>query len=326
VRTVVLGAGAIGGWLAAGLARAGHEVGVLARGESLTALREHGLVLCEGDRCETFRVAAADDPAALSGPDVLVLGLKAQDLPGALPLARALLGPGTRILPAVNGLPWWFLEGFGGPADGLVLHSVDPGGALAASLPARRVVGAVVHAASRVEAPGRIRLVKADRLLLGDPTGKGGTAAMLADAFRAGGIPAEVVADIRSEVWSKLWGNSSMNPLSALARADASQLLDDDGVRGLVLAMMREMATIGERIGLSGLGDPEARIAVTRRLGAFRTSMLQDLEVGRALELGPLLGALVELAGHLGQPAPTLAGVHGLTRLLATNLGLGRPS
>jgi 2-dehydropantoate 2-reductase len=324
MRAVVLGAGAIGGWLAAGLARAGHEVGVLARGASLAALREDGLVLHEGDRRESFRIAATDDPAALSGPDALVLGLKAQDLPGALPLIRALLGPETRVLPAVNGLPWWFLEGFGGPAEGLALRSVDPGGALAAALPARRVVGAVVHAASRVEAPGRIRLVKADRLLLGDPAGTGDAAA-LADVFRAGGVPAEAVPDIRAEVWSKLWGNSGMNPLSALARADLSQLLDDDGARGLVLAMMREMAELGERIGLSGLGEPEARIAVARRLGAFRTSMLQDLEAGRALELGPILGALVELAGHLGQPVPALAGVHGLTRLLAANLGLGRP-
>jgi 2-dehydropantoate 2-reductase len=322
MRAVVLGAGAIGGWLAAGLARGGHEVGVLARGKSLLALREDGLVVRDGGRCERFRLLATDDPAALAQPDLLVLGLKAQDLPGALPLVLALLGPGTCILPALNGLPWWFLQGFGGPARDHVLHSVDPGGALAAALPADRVVGAVVHAASRVEAPGRICLVKADRLLLGDPDGGNG-AALLQDVFRAGGIPAEAVADIRAEVWSKLWGNCTMNPLSALARADMLQLLDDAGVRGLVLAMMQEMARLGDRIGLSGLGDPEARIAVTRRLGAFRTSMLQDLEAGRALELGPILGALVELANHLEEPAPTLSGVHGLTRLLAR--GLGRP-
>ncbi|MBI0538649.1 2-dehydropantoate 2-reductase [Roseomonas sp. KE2513] len=321
MRVAVLGAGAIGGWLAAGLARAGNEVGVLARGASLAALRRDGLVLSEGERSERFAVTATDDPAALAGPDLLLLGLKGQDLPGALPLIRALLGPNTQVVAALNGLPWWFLQGFGGPAEGVVLESVDPGGRLVAALPASRVVGAVVHAGSRVEAPGRIRLMKADRVLLGDPGGAG-QATTIAEAFRAGGIPAEAIGDIRGEVWNKLWGNSNMNTLGALARADVLQLLDDDGTRGLALAMMREMADLGERIGLTGLGDPEARIAVTRRLGAFRTSMVQDLEAGRAMELGPILGALVELGARLGQPVPTLAGVHGLLRLLALNLGL----
>lgn len=322
MRVVVLGAGAIGGWLGAGLARAGNEVGVLARGATLAALRRDGLVLSEGARSETIPVRATDDPAALAGPDLLVLGLKGQDLPGALPLIGALLGPGTQVLPAVNGLPWWFLQGFGGPAEGMVLETVDPGGALAEALPAPRLIGAVIHAGSRVEAPGHIRVMKADRVLLGSPDGSGDVTTV-ADAFRAGGIPAEAVADIRGEVWNKLWGNSNMNTLGALGRADVLQLLDDDGARGLVLAMMREMAGLGERIGLTGLGSPEERIAVTRRLGAFKTSMVQDLEAGRTLELGPILGALVELGARLGRPVPTLAGVYGLLRLLALNLGLG---
>ena len=184
-----------------------------------------------------------------------------------------------------------------------------------------RVIGAVVHAASRVEAPGVVRLVKADRLPLGDPSrALGPRVPELAEAFRAGGVPAEAAPDIRAEIWAKLWGNSNMNPLSALCRADAAAMLDDPGVRGLVLAMMREMAEIGARIGLPLAADPEERIAVTRRLGAFRTSMLQDLEAGRPLETGPLLGGLVELAGQLGVAAPQLRGVHGLLRLLARSL------
>ena len=359
----MLGAGAVGGWLAAGLARAGHEVGVLARGATLAALRRDGLVLLEGERRQALPLRATDDPAALRGADFLLLGLnspltkcrcsvpntacsadyagcgptscgtecrirfcqravKGHDLPGALPAIAALLGERTLVLTAQNGIPWWFFQGgFGGPASGLVLESVDPGGALARALPAERVVGAVVHAASRVEAPGVVRLVKADRLLLGSPLGApGGGVAALVSAFRAGGVPAEAVPDIRAEIWAKLWGNSSMNPLSALCRADAAAMLDEPGVRGLVLAMMREMAEIGARIDLPLAADPEARIAVTRRLGAFRTSMLQDLEAGRPLEAGPLLGALVELAGHLGLPAPQLRGVHGLLRLLARGL------
>ena len=325
MRIVVFGVGAIGGWLAAGLARGGQDVALLARGATLAALRQDGLVLVEGERVECFRLQASDDPAELEGPDILLLAVKAHLLPELLPAIRKIARPHTLILPAVNGIPWWFFQQFGGPSEGLVLQSVDPGGALAASFPAERVIGCVVHGASRIEAPGRIRLVKADRLLLGAAARAEPPAlAALCDTFRAGGIPTQQVANIRAEAWAKLWGNSNMNPLSVLARADAAQLLDDAGVRGLVLAMMREMAALGERIGLPLAGDPEERVAVTRRLGAFRTSMLQDLEAGRSLELAPILGVLVELAARLGVEAPTLAGVHGLTRLLARNLGLAQ--
>ena len=318
MRVTILGAGSVGGWLAAGLARAGLPVGILARGASLAALRAQGLVFLHGEAREAFPVRATDDPAALSGADILLLGLKSHDLPAALPLIQRLRGAETLVVPAQNGIPWWFFQGFGGPAEGLILPSVDPGGALAAAIPAEHVLGAVAHVGASVVAPGSIRLRKQDRLLLGDPCGRhAGPLAALTAALRQGGIPAEAVPDIRREVWLKLWGNSNMNPLSALCRADMQAMLEDAGVRGLVETMMAEMAALGARIGLPMGQDIPARIAVTRRLGAFRTSMLQDLEAGRRLELGPLLGSLVELAAHLGQPAPTLAGVHGLTRLLA---------
>ncbi|MDO9707591.1 2-dehydropantoate 2-reductase [Paracraurococcus lichenis] len=321
MRVTVLGAGAVGGWLAAGLARAGLPVAVLARGATLAALRRDGLVFLEGERREAFPVIASDDPDALPPADILLLGLKSHDLPAALPLVERLLAPQTLVATAQNGLPWWFLQGFGGPAEGLVLDSVDPGGALARALPVRRVLGGVAHVGSRVEAPGVVRLMKQDRMLYGDPSGRNAAAlAALVDALQRGGLPAETAPDIRREVWLKLWGNSNMNPLSALSRADMQSMLDDPGVAGLVEAMMREMAAIGARIGLPiTQGIPE-RLVVTRRLGAFRTSMLQDLEAGRRLELGPILGCLVELARHLGEPAPTLAGVHGLVRLLERNL------
>ena len=322
MRVTILGAGAVGGWLAAGLARAGLPFGILARGASLAALRGQGLVFLQDEAREVFPVQASDDPAALAGADILLIGLKSHDLPAALPLIQRLRGEGTLVVPAQNGIPWWFFQGFGGPAEGLVLRSVDPDGALAAAIPAERVLGAVAHVGATVVTPGTIRLAKQDRLLLGDPSGRhGGALADLAAALRAGGIPAEAVPDIRREVWLKLWGNSNMNPLSALCRADMQAMLDDPGVRGLVEAMMAEMAALGDRIGLPMGQDIPGRMAVTRRLGAFRTSMLQDLEAGRRLELGPLLGSLVELAGHLGQPAPTLAGVHGLTRLLVAASG-----
>lgn len=317
-QVTVLGAGAIGGWVAAGFCRAGHEVSNLARGMSLAALRENGLVLLDGERRETFAVRANDDPRALPPADLLVLGLKAHDLPANASLIAALIGPDTIILPAVNGIPWWFFDDFGGPANGLPLESIDPGGTLKSLMPAHRVIGAVVHAASRVESPGCVRVLKADRLLLGDPAGDGKSAA-IAQTLCDAGLPAHRVGDIRGEVWGKLWGNFNMNPLSALARADAAQLIDDPGTFGLIRGMMAEMASMGGLIGLAELGDADARIAVTRRLGAFRTSMLQDLEAGRSLEIGPIIGGLVELSKHLGYPAPLLTGVHALLRLLDAN-------
>lgn len=324
MRVTVLGAGAVGGWLAAGLARAGLPVAVLARGATLAALRRDGLVFLEGERREAFPVAASDDPAALPPADILLLGLKSHDLPPALPLVQRLLAPHTLVATAQNGLPWWFLQGFGGPAEGLVLESVDPGGALARALPVERVLGGVAHVGASVEAPGVVRLMKQDRMLHGDPSGRhAGALDALVGALQRGGVPAQAVPDIRMEVWLKLWGNSNMNPLSALSRADMLSMLEDAGVAGLVEAMMREMAAIGDRIGLSITQSIPDRLVVTRRLGAFRTSMLQDLEAGRVLERGPVLGCLVELARHLGVPAPTLAGVNGLVRLLERNLRPG---
>jgi 2-dehydropantoate 2-reductase len=322
MRVTVLGAGAIGGWLAAGFAAGGAEVSVLARGESLAALRDRGLVLRQGAEERVLPVLASDNPEALPPADLLLLGLKGHDLPGALGVIRALLAPGTRVLSAQNGVPWFFLQGFGGPLAGRVLETVDPGGALAALLPPERVLAAVVHAAAMVEAPGTIRLVKADRLPVGDMAGADpALLGAVVATLRAGSVPAEASTTIRDEIWRKLWGNSNMNPLSVLSRATLSNMLDEPGVRGLAEAMMAEMDALGQRIGLMPLGSIPARMEVTRRIGAFRTSMLQDLEAGRRLELGPILGALVEMAERLDHPAPVMRGVHGLVRLLERGRG-----
>lgn len=323
MRVTVLGVGAVGGWLAAGLARAGADVRLCARGATLAALRADGLVFAEGERTETFRLPASDDPAALAGADVVLLGLKGHDVPAARATIAALAGDQALVVPALNGIPWWFTDGLSGPAAGVTLDSVDPGGVLAQAFSARRVIGCVAHVGARVEGPGRIRLMKADRLLLGDPSGAAGERpAQLAALFQAGGVPGQVVPDIRAEVWSKLWGNMSMNPLSALSRATMTQMIEDPGTHGMMVMLMREMAAIGDRIGLPLTEDIPARIAVARRLGAFRTSMLQDLEAGRQLELGPIIGALVELADRLGMEVPVTRGINGLTRLLAENMSL----
>jgi 2-dehydropantoate 2-reductase len=319
MRISVIGAGAIGGWLTAGFVQAGAEATVLARGATLEALRSGGLCLREGDSTQRYPVRATDTPGDLRGADVLLLGLKAHDLPAAAPLIEAALGPETMVVPAINGLPWWFLESFGGPARGLTLAATDPGGVLARLMPAARVVGTVVHAASRVEAPGTIRLVAATRVWLGDAGGSD-AADLLAATLAQGGVPALATDHIHREVWAKLWGNSNLNPLSALSRADLTQMLDDDGVRDMAIAMMREMSAIGARIGLTGFDDVADRIVTTRKLGAFRTSMLQDVEAGRPIELEPILGALVELARAVDVPVPVMAGVYGLARLLDRNL------
>lgn len=319
MRIAVIGAGAIGGWLTAGCIEAGAKATVLARGASLEALRRDGLGLDDGEKQKRYRVEATDNPGALRGADILLLGLKAHDLPGAAPLIEAALGPDTIIVPAINGLPWWFFANFGGLAKGLRVEAVDPGGILSRIMPGARVVGTVVHAASHVTAPGNIRLMKANKVWLGD-AGSGQHSQTVAKLFAAGGIPAENTKELHWHVWNKLWGNSNMNPLSALARADVSQLLDDDHVRSLIQAMMREMTEIGALIGLTGFDELDERIAITRKFGPIRTSMLQDVEAGRPLELDPILGGLVELARHLGHPTPAMDGVYGLARILDRNL------
>lgn len=321
MRVTVLGVGAIGGWLAAGFAAGGAEVALSARGATLAALRRDGLVIRDAGGERALRLPASDDPGALPVPEVLVLGLKGHDLPAALPAVRALMGPRTVVLSAQNGVPWFFLQGFGGPLEGAVLESVDPGGALAAALPPARVLAAVVHAGASTEAPGVIRVAKSDRLPVGGLAGDQGLRDRVVAVLRAGGVPAEPSGAIREEIWRKLWGNSNMNPLSALCRATLSEMLEEPGVRGLAEAMMAEMDGLGQRIGLPPLGSIEDRMVVTRRIGAFRTSMLQDWEAGRRLELGPILGALVEMAERLDHPAPVMRGVHGLVRLLERSRG-----
>ncbi|MCT4576463.1 2-dehydropantoate 2-reductase [Donghicola sp.] len=317
MKVSVIGAGAIGGWLTAGFVKGGAEATVLARGASLVALQNTGLVLEADGTAETIPVTATNDPDQLRGADLLLLGVKAHDLPALAPVIEQIMTAETLVMPAVNGLPFWFLSGFGGPAEGKTLASVDPGGTLAKLMPVERVVANVVHAASRVAAPGHIQLVKANKVILGgQPDGLADIAACL----QRGGIPIETTDAIHREVWMKLWGNSNMNPLSALARADAAQLHDDPGANTVIKTMMQEMADLGARIGLEGFDDIDGRMATTRKLGPIRTSMLQDVEAGRPFELGPILGALVELAELVDQPVPMMKGIHGLAGLLDRNL------
>ncbi|WP_118181348.1 2-dehydropantoate 2-reductase [Paraburkholderia phosphatilytica] len=333
VKTAVVGAGAIGGLIAAAAARAGHAVSVLARGKTLDAIRADGIRVIGGDGNEAgvSTVRASDAATELGVQDFVVVALKAQVLPSIAASLAPLVGPHTVIVAAMNGLPWWFLHGLAGPLSGQSIEAVDPGGAVCAALPPAQAIGCVVHLSSSTDAPGVIRRGRGNRMIIGashaalDPA-----AQRFATALRDGGFDVDIAgdskgnsaADIRTEIWVKLWGNMNMNPLSALTGSTADVLLDDPFTHALVLRMMEEADAIGGKLGLAtGMSAPD-RVAVTRQLGGFRTSMLQDFEAGRALEIGPILGVFPELGGKLGVPTPFCDAVLGLLRQRAANSGL----
>ncbi|WP_323118859.1 2-dehydropantoate 2-reductase [Burkholderia alba] len=323
-RVAVVGIGAIGGLFAAALARAGWDVSALARGATLEAIRAEGLRVIDEHGAETRVPIAVSAEARELGPqDYVVVALKAQALPAMAVSLAPLVGPETVVVAAMNGLPWWFLHGFAGPLQDVSLESVDPAGGVSAALPPARSIGCVVHLSSTTAAPGVVRRGRGNRLIVGAPgAALAGPAERLAAALAAGGFEVDVTADIRTEIWVKLWGNMNMNPLSALTGSTADRLLDDPDTHALALRMMEEADAIGARLGLStGMSGPE-RIAVTRRLGAFKTSMLQDLEAGRPLEIGPILGVFPELGRQLGVPTPYCDAVSGLLRQRAANSGL----
>jgi 2-dehydropantoate 2-reductase len=314
-RIAIVGAGAIGGWVAARLALAGEPVRMLARGGTLEALRRDGLRLTEGDASRTVEVSASDDPAEIGPQDVLVIAVKAPALAEAVEAAGPMIGPGTMIVPMLNGVPWWF--------TGEPLASVDPGGRIAAALPQSQVVGSVVHASCSRPEPHHIVVKHADRLILGDPAG--GTSERidrLAALFDRAGIAVERHADVRRAIWYKLWGNATINPLSALTRSTADRLLADPALRSWMLEAMAELAAVGAAIGCPIAESGEDRMAVTAKLGAFKTSMLQDVEAGRPIELEALLGAPREIAVHAGVPTAHLDRLYAMTRLMAESLGL----
>ncbi len=311
-----MGAGAIGGWIADALQHAGWPVSLLARGTTLERLRADGLLI-EVDgvaRCSRPRTGSAMD---LGPHDVVVLALKAHCLPALAPTLAPLVGPSTTVVSATNGIPWWFFHGFAGPLCDTSLQSVDPGQIQSHAFPKGAALGAVVHASVQVLAPAHLRVVAADRLVIGEPDGSDSArVAQLLAGLRAGGINAVASTCIRQEVWAKLWGNMNMNPLSALTRASTGTMLDDREIQTLCIRMMEEMQCCGEQLGLEVGMSPLERIGITRRLGNFKTSMLVDLEAGRPLELEPQLGAVVEIATRLDIAAPFCRAVLGLARLI----------
>jgi 2-dehydropantoate 2-reductase len=312
----IVGAGAIGAWIADALDRACWRVSILARGETLSVLRTRGLCVeraGETRHCHPRAGFAAD----LGVHDYVFLAVKAQILPGLAPQLASLIGSSTVVISATNGIPWWFFHDFGGSLENQRLKSVDPDLTQERAFPRIRTLGSVVHASARVAGPAHIQVVAADRLILGEPDGAVTERVQeVAAGLRAGGINAEVSSRIRLEVWAKLWGNMNMNPISALTRCGTGKMLASPEVRELCSRMMQEMLACGAKLGLNLDMTPADRIAVTQRLGDFKTSMLADLEAGRPLELAPQLGAVVEIADRLGLPADFCRSILGLAQLL----------
>jgi 2-dehydropantoate 2-reductase len=322
-KVAIVGAGAIGGWMAMHLAHAGAQVSVLARGDTLQALQKNGLQMHQSSELHTVPVQASQDAAALGVQDLVVISVKAPALASVAAQVGPLIGPHTVVLTAMNGVPWWFLQGFGGPVEGQSLSSVDPSGAIAEALPAAHIIGCVVHASCSVDAPGVIRHHFGDGLIVGEPSGQATPRVQALHALlQQAGFNATLSPQIQKDIWYKLWGNMTVNPVSAITGATTDRILDDELVRGLISNVMLEAKAIGERIGIPIAQAPEDRHAMTRKLGAFKTSMLQDVQAGKPVELDALVSAVREL-GQLTQVAtPFTDALLGLSRLHARGLGL----
>ena len=335
MKITVVGLGAVGGFIAARLALANaaggtHTLSAVARGATLQALREHGLALRLGGQERRVPIVAAEDARVLGAQDLVVVAVKAPALAGLAPSLAPLIGERTVVLPMLNGVPWWFLQTptMAGrlPADEHQLASVDPQGRIAAALPLARVLGCVVHFACSSPSPGVVQHGFGERLIVGEPAGGASTRTeAVATLLRGAGFTVKASPDIRRDIWFKLWGNMTMNPVSALTGATCDRILDDPLVREFMLNAMAEAAAIGAHVGCPITQSGEERMAVTRELGAFKTSMLQDAEAGRPLEIDAIVAAVHEIGERVGVATPAIGALLGLARLMARTRGLLPP-
>ena len=314
----VVGAGAIGGLLAARLAQSGHQTCVLARGQTLEAIRATGLVINTSTGMRSVKVRAESDPHQLGTQDLVIIAVKATALQEIAPLVAPLCGPDTVVISAMNGVPWWFFADPTVPHAGLELHSIDPGGLLSRAIPAQRVIGCVLHLSSTSPAPGVIQPGTGNRLIFGEALGgHSKRLARVVTAFSDAGFDASASTAIRTDIWYKLWGNMTLNPLSAMTGATCDRLLDDVLLKTFCLSAMEEAADIGQHIGCPLLQSGEERMQLTRQLGAFKTSMLQDAEAGKKLEIDALVGAVHEIGLRIGVKTPYIDSLLGMIRVFA---------
>ncbi len=329
MKVCIYGAGAIGGWIGVHLAQTGHEVSVVARGATLEALQKNGLACVQSQASDArikADVKASANPADLGPQDLVIVAVKAPAMADVAKGIAPLLGANTMVMTAMNGVPWWFFQGFGGSLQGTTLNTIDPEGCIAKAIPAHHVVGCVVHASCSLDAPGVVRHHFGQGLILGEPAAQNGEVSarvqQLVTDLQTAGFNASASAQIQKDVWYKLWGNMTVNPISAITGATTDLILKDDLVRNFVSQVMLEAKAIGDKIGIPIAQTPEDRHAVTMKLGAFKTSMLQDVEAGKTVELDALVSGVREL-GQLTQVAtPYTDALLGLSRLHASVRGL----
>jgi 2-dehydropantoate 2-reductase len=322
MKICVYGAGAIGGLMAAWLARSGHDVSVVARGAQLDAIRRDGLRVRSKGKTGSFRVKAETEPAKLGAQDYVLVTVKAQSLTNVAETMAPLLGKDTSVVTAMNGVPWWFFHRLKFKNGAERLESLDPGAKLSRAIPTERVVGCVIHLAASTPEPGLVSHNMGSKLILGEPGGENtARTKRIADALAAAGFEIVLTDSIEKEFWVKLLGNVSFNPVSALTVTTADQLIQNEEVKAYMVEIMREVLAIGRAVGIDANIDPEARIDMARVLGPFKTSMLQDLEAGKPLEIDGLLAGTLEIARKAGVRAPFTESLFGLIRARAQSTG-----
>jgi 2-dehydropantoate 2-reductase len=327
MKFLIVGAGAIGAYIGARMARAGFDVTLFARGPHLEAMRQHGVEVrsAEGNFQARPRVVRSLEEA---GPaDVVLLAVKAHSLPQLVPHLKPVLAPDTTLVSTQNGIPWWYFHGFGGPWDGLRLERIDPGGVISNAVDARRVVGSIVYFSTEIVAPGVVQHIEGNRLSLGEPNGeRSERSRRIAETLVASGLRCPVSTRLRQEIWVKILGNASLNPVSALTRATLAQMLRDRGVAEVIHNIMLEVETVSKKLGMELPVSVEQRMAGAEKVGEHKTSMLQDLEAGRPMELEALVGSVVELGDKVGVPMPHTRMVYNCARLLGESRTAASPA
>jgi len=327
MKFLIVGAGAIGAYLGARMARAGLNVTLIARGPHLRAMQENGVQVKspEGDFEAKPKVAATTEEAGPS--DVVILGVKAHSLPQIAPLLKSVIGPETIVMSTQNGIPWWFFQGFAGPLENLRLERLDPGGVISDTIEARRVVGSIVYFSTEIIQPGVILHTEGNRISLGEPDGtRSERCRKISEALIASGLRCPVTTHIRQEIWVKLLGNAAFNPVSALTGATLAQMTRDSDVCDLVRNIMQEVESVAIKLGVELPVSIEKRMAGAAKVGEHKTSMLQDLEAGRPMELEALVGAVVELGERLAIPMPHTRAVYACANLLGQTRAAAKTS
>jgi 2-dehydropantoate 2-reductase len=320
MKFLIAGAGAIGAYIGARMAQAGFDVTLFARGPHLRAMQEHGVQVKSPEGDFVARPTIATSLENVGTVDVVFLGVKAHGLRQLAPHLKPVLGPDTTVVSTQNGIPWWYFQGFAGEWEGLRLERVDPGGVISSAIEARRVIGSIVYFSTEITAPGVIQHNEGNRISLGEPDGsRSDRSRQIAEALIASGLRCPVTTRIRHEIWVKVLGNASLNPVSALTRATLVQMVRDPGVSSVIRNIMQEVEAVSHKLGMELPISIDQRMAGAGKVGEHKTSMLQDLEAGRPMELEALVGAVVELGERVGLAMPCTRTVYNCTKLLAEN-------